>query len=315
MFLAPPSTVLDGTIGQISLPGANGRALGDLNGDGLVDAFFTGDFFSESHFTYVQNTNPVLVGNGDGTFTPLPEGFAPAIVEPLAQGYQPVIRDFDNDGLMEVYVANINYGTENPVFAEMSPYDQYLDIQGTENGLPVFVDRTEIVEQTHQFNASWHATAADIDNDGDYDVAVANYSEGSDTYRRPEVRVLINDGDRGFSELGDLNFPAFPMGVTQVLLFDSDGDGDLDMLLSSTGYFGRQILLINDLLEKHDFTNDGFVDSTDYQRVLQRFGAVGDAIQEDLNGDGVVDSRDLSLILRYQTSVIASADNSCQCGH
>ena len=67
------------------------------------------------------------------------------------------------------------------------------------------------------------------------------------------------------------------------------------------------ILLVNELLEKHDLNGDGYVTLSDANMVLNDLGTAEAGSRQDLNQDGAIDASDLSLILRYQTNT--RADN------
>ena len=178
----------------------------------------------------------------------MPGDEAPQVFE-SAVGYQPLLEDLNGDGLIDAYVANIHY-IQNANPGELhqaadAPFDQLLLATGIVDGIPQYRDETGRIVQTHDFNKSWHASAGDLDNDGDLDVLVPNLSFGSDRYRSPEVRLLINDGSGAMAPLAELNFPPMIVSPTQILPFDSDLDGDLDLFLANG--FTTPILLVNRL--------------------------------------------------------------------
>ncbi|UCD18127.1 MAG: VCBS repeat-containing protein, partial [Candidatus Zixiibacteriota bacterium] len=78
-----------------------------------------------------------------------------------------------------------------------------------------------------------YAHPADLDNDGDLDLAVANY--GAD-----KVTVLMNDGSGVFSP-----YTAYPVGIypRSLVASDFDGDGDLDLVVSNMDSDNISILL------------------------------------------------------------------------
>jgi len=69
--------------------------------------------------------------------------------------------------------------------------------------------------------------AADLDQDGDVDLYVANYSDQPD-------RLYLNDGAATFTDASDL-LPSIPSATHGVAFADVDGDGDLDVLLAENG--------------------------------------------------------------------------------
>lgn len=74
-----------------------------------------------------------------------------------------------------------------------------------------------------------YVTAADLDGDGNLDLATANYSSGN-------VSILLNEGDGTFAAA--VNYGA-GSGPSALAFADFDGDGDLD--LAVTNYFADAV--------------------------------------------------------------------------
>jgi hypothetical protein len=116
-------------------------------------------------------------------------------------------------------------------------------------------------------NASWSVFSADLDGDGDADLAIANaYSDN--------VSILLNHGDGTFADT--VNYPAGD-GPMSVFASDLDGDGDLDLAVAN-GYCDSLSVLMNN--------GDGtFADTVNYP--------AGDGplsvFASDLDGDGDLD--------------------------
>jgi hypothetical protein len=64
---------------------------------------------------------------------------------------------------------------------------------------------------------------ADIDGDGDLDIAVANYGSYN-------VSILANDGSGNFTLKGNVRGWNYPWGIS---FGDIDGDGDLDIAVAN----------------------------------------------------------------------------------
>jgi len=73
--------------------------------------------------------------------------------------------------------------------------------------------------------------------------------------------------------------------------------------------------LVNLLQEKHDLNRDRIVDRLDTDRVIIDLERTEPGLTSDLIGNGAVDVKDLSLVLRYQTTTIPEAASGCECGH
>ncbi|MEM7204731.1 MAG: VCBS repeat-containing protein [Planctomycetota bacterium] len=120
----------------------------------------------------------------------------------------------------------------------------------------------------------WGVELDDVDLDGDLDVLVFSVPDN-----RP--RLFVNDGAARFLERTGSQLPAWPAGAAQVLdllSFDSDEDGDCDLLVKQ---IGEQRLYVND-------GNGNYVDATaaQWQQVPSFNGA---AAATDLDADGDVD--------------------------
>ncbi len=74
--------------------------------------------------------------------------------------------------------------------------------------------------------------------------------------------------------------------------FDLDGNGSFEITRNFYRLFG-------------DVNGDRVVDNLDFSAILYAFGSVGDGLDEDLNGDGVVNAQD-----RLSPSALAVARRS-----
>ena len=195
-----------------------GAAAGDFNGDGLLDIYVTNS----------SGPNALFRNNGDGTFTDV-AGSA-GVDDPLAQGYGAGWADYDNDGDLDLFVANFgssklfrNEGSEifADVTAESGVGDPEPDYRTT--------------------GVSW----GDYDNDGFLDLFVVRHvveTDGQLPYDRiglsKAVRPLAlyhNAGNGTFenvtSLLGDTSaYPSAARGAGFKPAFvDYDNDGDMDI--------------------------------------------------------------------------------------
>ncbi|MEW5842342.1 MAG: FG-GAP-like repeat-containing protein [Bacteroidota bacterium] len=127
---------------------SNGVSLADFNNDGLLDLFVTNRGAS----------NRLYKNNGDDTFEDVTEK---VIGIDSMVSYGASFADFDNDGFLDLYVANVG---ENVL---------YKNLNGKK-----FV----VVTLKYGAELSGYCTGTatgDIDNDGDVDLYCANYTNGS----------------------------------------------------------------------------------------------------------------------------------------
>lgn len=97
-----------------------------------------------------------------------------------------------------------------------------------------------------QHYCAMDAVAADIDKDGDQDLVLGTggFSACGSAFCEPSwqrasgVRIWLNDGAGGFSDLTSTRFPAVFTNIRTLAVRDFDGDGDLDVLIGTGGLDG-----------------------------------------------------------------------------
>jgi hypothetical protein len=284
----------DGTFQQaVSYPVGNGPiclVAADFKGDGNLDLAVGNE---------QGDTISVLFGNGDGTFQQQ-QVFATA-----PSPYTLFAADLNRDGKLDLLVGSqsgppgvvsvllgrgngmfdrhVEYGTGGETVDAMTvgdfnrdgildlvTFDHNIDsasvLLGTGNGgfrAPTFVKfPTAALFQS--------AVAADFNNDGKLDLAVAweyeGYSEGA--------FVLLGDGKGGFPVIHNQQAGSYPMGIG---LGDFNADGILDLVVSNIDSDNVSILLGRGHAK--------FRGPLEYKAGSQAFGvAVG-----DFNNDGRLD--------------------------
>ena len=139
-----------------------GVDLGDYDGDGFLDIHVTN--FSHDYNTLYRNT-------GQGYF--LDESFQASIGEATYSylGWGTGFRDFDRDGLLDIFVANGHVYPEVDAYPTDSHYAQ-PNLLFLNRGGSVFSAAS--VEEAKPPSVSRGAAFADYDDDGDVDVLVTN---------------------------------------------------------------------------------------------------------------------------------------------
>jgi hypothetical protein len=167
----------------------------DFNHDGNADLAATSDF---------DNTLIILLGHGDGTFTP-------ASGSPITVGSFPeTVRtgDFNNDGILDLVVAN---GKDNTLSILLGNGDGTFTAA---SGSPVPVGAFP-----------FFVAVADFNGDGSADVAVSNSSDST-------VSVLLGNGDGTFTQAPGSPIPGFNYNPAQVVAADFNGDGIPDLAVA-----------------------------------------------------------------------------------
>ena len=247
---------------------SDGVALGDLDGDGDLDAFIVNNLasnevwlndgmgkFDDSGQRLGDNSlfmYSVVLGDLDGdgdldAFVPVGNGPSQvwfndgagsfpdsiSLLEDL-QSADIALGDLDGDGDLDAFVANL-YKREGYFF-----YKYFGNRIWINDGVGNFTDTGENVGLFDTFGVA----LGDLDNDGDLDAYTANYcSEYQPNYdpERTKNKVFLNNGDGTFTEMeeemgSDLSF--------DVALGDLDGDGDVDALV--TNEFSGDQVWVND---------------------------------------------------------------------
>lgn len=180
-------------------------AVGDLNNDGKSDLFFGGSKFKSSKI-YLQNDSMYQA-------TEIVSISKDSIKEDVVAS----IADFDQDGKNDLVVGSGGAdfsGKAKPL--QDSYYTQKSEGFEAES-LPDYYQNTSVIKPF------------DVDNDGDLDLFVGNYTITNDFGKLPSSYILINtDGD--FSKLEPNPFKNIGM-VTDAVWDDFDGDGLTDLIV------------------------------------------------------------------------------------
>lgn len=213
-----------------------GAAVGDYNGDGLLDI-------------YVLNStgaNALYRNNGDGTFTDV-AGVA-GVDDPAGRGSGAAWGDYDNDGDLDLFVTNV--GTSK------------LFRNGGDGSFTDVTAEAAVGDPSPEYR-SQGSTWGDYDQDGFLDLLVVRHFSEHDpsTYASFDfsdvVRPLAlyrNNGDGSFTNvtalLGDVD--VYPSNVTgagfkpSFIDYDNDGDADIYVVNDFGDWLYPNVLWRND---------------------------------------------------------------------
>lgn len=185
----------------------------DIDNDGDGDLLIASDF----------GESQVYLNEDDGTFTRITD--RDVIIDQNGMGS--AVGDFDNDGDMDWFVTSIyDLDTDEGGFFGNRLY------RNTGNG--VFDDVTE-ASGTADGDWGWGACTGDFDNDGFLDLVQVNgwvTTDYKDFQRRP-MRFFYNTRTKGliFTDVHDEVGLSNDGQGRAIVCFDSDQDGDLDIVL------------------------------------------------------------------------------------
>ena len=229
----------DGTFTDVTEPAQVGcpllsasAAFADIDRDGDLDLYVCNyvEYALETDIPcYYKNTLRIYCGpneyhgiadvlyqnNGDGTFTDITK--SAGVYEPTTRGLGVVFTDVNNDGWMDIYVANDM--TPNTLFINQG--DGTFQEEGVLRGVAFNGDGIA--------NGSMGIDAGDYDNDGDIDLWVSNFALEANC-------LMQNDGDGYFEDvtfdtnLANRSFYSLGFGTRFI---DFDNDGWLDLLVGN----------------------------------------------------------------------------------
>ncbi len=207
-----------------------GVVVADFNNDGFPDIFTSGLFEKEHLYIY----------NGSG-FEDKAKDYG-IIDKKNELNLGACAADIDNDGYIDLYVSVLN--GKNTIYKN-SNGTHFIDYSNISGGIGEITDRT---------NA---AIFADVDNDGDVDVFIANEFSTN--------RLYLNNGVGIFSEITNDAGLVTEFGGNSATFGDIDNDGDVDLFV--TNWSTKNKLYKNEFIESgklffRDITEDTPVGGT-----------------------------------------------------
>jgi enediyne biosynthesis protein E4 len=207
----------------------------DLDGDGLVDVYVAND--SDPNYLYRNE--------GNGHFKEVATWAGAALDEKGASQASMglAIGDVTGDGVLDIFVTNFSED-----FATL--------YAGGPGGIFEDVSRVTGIGPMTYKPLKWGTTFADLDNDGDLDIVIANGHIYPQVDRHPEfigtyaqrnfVAENLGKGSPLFRDATDSAGPGFAGKASYrgLAVGDFDNDGDLDLLF--TRLDGPPVLLRND---------------------------------------------------------------------
>jgi len=258
--------------------------MADFNNDGHSDVLYIGAMNPNNYNRIGEDTSGLCGGEACKGSKPLPSLFlgdankqltySPELLidkredSGMSAGRQLLVADYNNDDILDFYIADHGIGTHNGV------RDSYFLSQP--NGTWLESSKTHLSHSNFVVFDHGGATG-DIDNDGDMDVVITELNGKTGT----ALWCLINDGTGYLNKRKCGGIFSFALELA-----DMDGDGHLDVLLGAHEF------------ENNVFTgivwNDGSGNfpkhsKTSLPQHKKKWGAIPEVSASDLDNDGDLD--------------------------
>lgn len=272
-------------------------ALGDLNGDGVLDMVTVGGPQNGDYVT-------VRLGNGNGTF-----GSSISFLDGNNNTDALALADLNDDGILDLVTTGITSGSSvgeatvrlgkgdgsfgNPASYQTTagPGESFAVSLGDLNGDGILDLVTAgsygatvqfgtgsgtfgtVTSYTMDGGPSFAVSLADLNNDGILDLVTA----GQAADNQGSVSVRLGSGNGTFGSLASYEYQTGGESLHSLAIGDLNGDGVLD-LVTASGYSNWNVQLGN---------GDGSLGSvSSYTSTIPTIGSVS---LGDLNGDGILD--------------------------
>ncbi len=218
----------DGTFAEATVA----AGLVDTTGKGLgvVAVDLTGDHRTDLYVANDSTPNFLYRNRGDGTFEEVGLFLGVAYNEDgrTEAGMGTDAGDLNGDGRMDLFVTNLDHETNSLYLAAADGFSDQTRSSGLFRGSFLQV--------------GFGTDLADLDNDGDLDIVVANghiidnieLFDDAQSFAQP-AQVFFNDGAGTFTELAAaaVGDPAVPRVGRGTITADLDHDGRLDLAITS----------------------------------------------------------------------------------
>lgn len=195
-----------------------GSTMADVNNDGYLDIYVSVSRYAS------EGINQLFINNGDNTFTESAQEYG---IADSSTSIQSTFFDYDNDGLLDLFVANypiVKVSMGNAYYYEKMRLNSFENSGHLyhNNGDGTFTDMTDKAG-VRNFGLTLGLIANDFNNDGYKDLYLSN------DFNVPDY-LYQNNGDGTFTEISKSamrHTAMFGMGIDGG---DFNNDGQIDLL-------------------------------------------------------------------------------------
>ncbi|RPI75947.1 MAG: T9SS C-terminal target domain-containing protein [Ignavibacteriales bacterium] len=180
---------------------------GDCNNDGYLDLYVCNSGGNRRNQLFINNT--------DGTFTQITTG---AIATNTEYSRNADWIDFDGDGFLDLYVTNEE--NQNNALYKGNSDTTFTKVTGL----------NIVSDSGNSTSSNWE----DIDNDGDFDLFIANWGNQNNF-------LYTNNGDGSFTKVSGQNVVTDGGNSFGSSFGDVDNDGDLDFIVTNAFVNASQV--------------------------------------------------------------------------
>lgn len=225
---------------------SDGSTWGDINNDGFLDLYVV---------NWYGVANRFYINNGDRTFD---EVTGKAINASNSYSETASWGDFDNDGLLDLYVANSGGNRRNMLFQNDD------DIQFTR-----ITTGSHVTDGNYTRDVDW----IDINGDGLLDIYVVNESSQNNA-------LYLNKGDGTFEKVTDMNIVQDGKTSWSSNWIDFNNDGYFDLFLTNRDGSSNSLYKNN---------GDGTFTQITEGEIVTEGGYSSGSDWGDVNNDGFID--------------------------